>query len=690
MPTPPLAAPVPTSTADVLARARAASPDPYPDDVPRPGHVVWHHRDGDLARGMLRHLVAEGFATNRHVDYPDTAARPAGRVAFRFRAADDGPLVLATSTAPATARTLRRGEVVDVVVDAPDDGAAAVGVHDGSVPGTWTCRVAPPDPAPAPDPSDPGPAPDPGGPTPAPDPWQPTEQRRGGDVPAHAAGEGVVRVPLPAVAPGLHAAPAPGLGRVVVRAAARPVVVTGETVAEATASPAAGESRLDLDDRGDGTWATRHRLGFRYVSVRGVVPAGVHAELSVRAAPRRGAFVCADDRLTRVWASSALTLRSCLQGLLVDGIKRDRMPWAGDLAVNLAPIAYAFADAGVVRDSLRALGHPRTPYVNGIADYSLWWVVAHDLHHRYSGDAAFLAAQADAVHDLLRRLDAETDDRGLLRPRPGADAFVGTGGGAVFLDWGVRHDPGRDLVALQVLWCWALAAGGRVLAVAGHPGAATWTERAGRVRAALRATTGTDGTWRTHVDGDSAPDPYATMLAAHAGLVDGDLTDAAQRLVLGATFGTPFMAALALRALSGAHRVAAVGRIADRWGAMLDDGSATFWEELPGDGPTTTAMYGRPFGMSRCHGWASGPAAALPELVLGLRPTGPGWCTARADPRLGDLAWAAAVVPVPGGDLTVVASADGRVVAEVPAGHALELAGQVVVGPRRAELTLPA
>jgi hypothetical protein len=677
MPPTPAGAPVPATTAEVLALARASSPDPYPDDVPVPDDVVWHHRDGDLTRGMLRHLVADAFAANRHVDYPDTAARPAAAVTFRFRAAGDGVLVLSTS-GPATAagtalaatpRAVVRDEVLDVTVEAPAHGAAAVGVHDGSAAGTWTCRV--------------GPA----------GAWAPTEQRRGGTVPADAAGEGVLPVPLTAMAPGLYALPAPGLGRVVVHAAAEPAVVTGETIAEATADAALGESRFDVAARAPGRWASRHRLGFRYVSVRGVVPDAVHAELSVRATPRRGAFVCADDRLTRIWAAGALTLRSCLQGLLIDGVKRDRMPWAGDLAVNLAPLAYAFGDAAIARDSLRALGDPRTPHVNGIADYSLWWVVAHDLHHRHFGDARFLAAQADAVHALLRRLAAETGARGLLRPVPGAEPFAGAGagsGGAVFLDWGVRLEEGRDPVALQVLWCWALAAGGRLLARTGHPGAAGWTDLAGRVRAALRPAEAADGTWRTYVDGRSAPDPYATMLAAHAGLPGGDLTDAAQRLVLDGRFGTPFMAALALRALSGAYRPAAVRRIADRWGAMLDDGSPTFWEELPGDGPVSTAMYGRPFGMSRCHGWASGPAAALPELVLGLRPTSAGWRTAVAAPLLGDLAWAAAVVPVPGGDLSVVATADGRVRVDVPAGHALEVAGELVVGPRRAELGTPA
>jgi hypothetical protein len=666
---------VPATTADVLALARAAGPDPYPDAVPVPGDVVWHHRDGELALGMLRHLVAEGFAANRYVDYPATAARPAPRVTFRFRPAADGPLVLSTSgptttppggPAAGSATTLRvvRGADLEVTVEAPADGAAAVGVHAGSVPGTWDCRT---EPAPA---------------------WAATEQRRAGAVPAYAAGEGVLDVPLTAVAPGLYAAPAPGLGRVVVRAAAEPAVVTGETVAEATAAPEAGESRLDLDPRGDGTWVTRHRLGFRYVTVRGVEPDAVHAELSLRATPRRGAFVCSDDRLTRIWGAGALTLRSCLQGLLIDGIKRDRMPWAGDLAVSLAPLAYAFGDAGVVRDSLRALSRPRTPHVNGIADYSLWWVIAHDLHHRHSGDEAFLAAQAEVVHDLVLRLADETDARGLLRPVAGAETFVGAGagGGAVFLDWGVRLEAGRDPVALQVLWYWALGSAARVLALAGHPGAAGWTELAGRVRELLRP--GPDGTWRTYVDGDGAADPYATMLAVHAGLVDADLPDAAQRVVLDGAFGTPFMAALALRALTGEHRVAAVRRIADRWGAMLDDGSATFWEELPGDGPPGTAMYGRPYGMSRCHGWASGPAAALPELVLGLRPTAPGWRTAEAAPRLGDLAWAAAVVPVPGGDLMVAATTD-RVVVDVPAGHTLDVAGRRVVGPRRAELAVP-
>lgn len=677
MPRTPADAAAPATAADVLALARAASPDPYPDAVPVPADVVWHHADGELARGMLRHLVAEGYAANRHVDYPATADAPAPWATFRFRPAADGVLVLSTSGPTEPDGTVRaaaglrvvRGEDLEVTVAAPVDGAAAVGVHDGSAPGTWTCRT--------------GPA----------SAWAPTEQRRAGPVPAYAAGEGVLDVPLTEVAPGLFALPAPGLGRVVVRAASAPVVVTGETVAEASAGAEAGESRFDVDPRGDGTWASRHRLGFRYATVRGAAPGRVRAELSVRAAPRRGAFVCADDRLTRVWAASALTLRSCLQGLLVDGIKRDRMPWAGDLAVNLAPLAYAFGDAAVVRDSLRALSRPRTPHVNGIADYSLWWVIAHELHHRHAGDEAFLAAQAHAVHDLLDRLADETDARGLLRPVPGAEAFVGAGGGAggaVFLDWGVRLEAGRDPVALQVLWCWALGAAGRVLALADHPGAARWTERAGRVRALLRPAVRADGAWSTYVDGDSAPDPYATMLAAHAGLVDGDLPEAAQRAVLDARFGTPFMAALALRALTGEHRVAAVRRIADRWGAMLDDGSATFWEELPGDGPTSTAMYGRPFGMSRCHGWASGPAAALPELVLGLRPTAPGWRTAVAAPRLGDLAWAAAVVPVPGGDLMVTATADGRVVVEVPAGHALDVAGQVVVGPRRAELAIPA
>ncbi|MCQ6513043.1 hypothetical protein NPN18_25070, partial [Vibrio parahaemolyticus] len=62
------------------------------------------------------------------------------------------------------------------------------------------------------------------------------------------------------------------------------------------------------------------------------------------------------------------------------------MPWIGDHALGILTNAFAFADADIIRDTLTALGRPRHGYINGIADYSLWWVISHGLYQRYFDD----------------------------------------------------------------------------------------------------------------------------------------------------------------------------------------------------------------------------------------------------------------------------------------------------------------
>jgi hypothetical protein len=134
--------------------------------------------------------------------------------------------------------------------------------------------------------------------------------------------------------------------------------------------------------------------------------------------------------------------------------------------------------------------------------------------------------------------------------------------------------------------------------------------------------------------------------------------------------GTPFMTGFLLRALiEVGEPEAAVHRIHDLWGGMLDAGARSFWEEFGDDG-APYAMYERPFGKSLCHAWSSGPAALLPDAVLGLRPLADGWSRFTVAPRLGSLEWAEARVPAPAGDIVATAR-DGVVTVEVPAGATL-------------------
>jgi hypothetical protein len=151
--------------------------------------------------------------------------------------------------------------------------------------------------------------------------------------------------------------------------------------------------------------------------------------------------------------------------------------------------------------------------------------------------------------------------------------------------------------------------------------------------------------------------------------------------------GTPFMASFALRALLLAGETSsAVEGVRERWGAMLDAGAVTFWEEFASPGGDPLAMYGRPYGKSLCHAWAAGPAALLPEALLGIRPRSPGWRTLEVTPTLGDLPWAAAVVPIPDGDLVVSAAGDA-VTVDVPAGSTLVRHAERWSGPCRVSWT---
>lgn len=620
--------PDPPSVRDAtIARCRESGPDPFPD-IPvtdDDASATWHYPWGQFELARLCDLVRRGFEANRHVDYVDNFGVVVSEAEFRW-------------TAPSGARHVRvvtpPGVPPAIVLSGP---AAATGEVEVRVPG-----------------SD----------------WQLAASRPGAaGRPPHRATDPVVVV-RPTSSGGLLELPAPVLGRPVVTSSRRPRLTSGESRAEALAAREDDrETRHDLVRRPDGRWATRHLLGLRYLALGADDDVDVVVEARVHPVPRRGAFLCSDERLNQIWSTSAYTLRLCLQELVVDGIKRDRMPWMGDQALSTLTNAYAFADRQAAHDTIVALGQPRHGYVNGIADYSLWWVVACAFYVRHFDASDDVVRLAERVQDFLTEMSGHTQTDGVLRPAALPDQFVRH----VFLDWGVEIDIGRDLTALQVLWWWALQSGACVLAAAGRPEAAGWEERAVALRTVLaaRAWDGTTGAWRDYLD-DAGPGdmPYADFLSVAAGLVD-PVPESMRASLRGAQpVGTPFMAAFALRALGvSGERVEAVRRLRDLWGRMLDAGAMTFWEEF-GHGVDDLAMYGRPFGKSLCHAWSAGPLVLLPELVLGIRPIEDGWRVFEVGPALGDLSWARAVVPVPGGDIVVDAAPD-RTVVEVPPGTVL-------------------
>ncbi len=666
----------PADPESILARCPLRALD-VGDPDERPDRV-WLYPRAQFARGALRALVEGSRRAARHVSYPDNALPPSRRAEFIL----DGPCARLVSATGSVSVGDAGSAPVPLLLDGPIELRAGSRVRVDAAPGippaiaidirtaeqpTVRTRIL------------------------EDDAWYDADARIGGRVPPHLAGEPATRVELQRSGD-LHVAPHPVLGELLISAADAPRetgVITGETPEEARAPFDLGESQSPFVPLSPGVWISSNRLGFRYARVVDDAPNAVHVNAHVRRFDRRGAFTCSDHRLSRMWTAAATTLGLCMQSLVVDGLKRDRVPWMGDNAAAIWPNMYAFGDSTAVRDGVAALMRSTRGYANGIADYTLWGVISLGLGREAFADPAILDENMEDLVVVMRSLLSQCDDRGLLRTTADDSAFAHCGPDAVFLDWGAVPDPDRTSTAFQALWFWALTTARRLFSLPDwhdREDVARLEAQCANVEAALHRSlhaTGRDpnrAAWREYLDGESEVAPLPNTLAVLSGLSSADEASVLDVIETTST-GTPAMRAWALRALlAGGRRASALNMLERHWGPMLDTGTPTFWEELSEATETPTAMYGRPFGKSMCHGWSSGPADILPRLLLGVEPLNVGWTEFSVTPELGDLEWAACVVPTTFGPISVVADADGASV-DIPAGTALIDRGTRMSGP---------
>lgn len=392
----------------------------------------------------------------------------------------------------------------------------------------------------------------------------------------------------------------------------------------------------------------------------------VRAISLMRPMPRVGAFRSSDERLNRVWETAVRTVHLCCQDFLWDGIKRDRLVWMGDTHPETRAILAVFGAADVLRDSLdyaAATTPPETAWMNGMVNYTLWFLRnTHDWYF-YTGDAAYLKARRDYLVKTVEHVLAETF---------GEKAAFRTQG---FLDWPTQHNKPAVDAGTRGLVAVALDNAAALMDVVCEAGVAA------RCRAAAAKV-------RTE-----KPDPHGAKSAA-ALLALGGLRDAKEmyRDVLGrnghdgvSTFYGYYM----LEAMSAAGEGRrALDTVRDYWGAMLDMGATSFWEDfnvawtnnatrldaLPEAGKKDIhGDFGEfcypGYRHSLCHGWSAGPAAWCINRVLGLEALDAGCRTVRVKPFLGDLAWAEGALATPRGPVRVrhERRADGTIETKVEA-----------------------
>ncbi|MGC9347182.1 MAG: alpha-L-rhamnosidase C-terminal domain-containing protein [Anaerolineae bacterium] len=434
----------------------------------------------------------------------------------------------------------------------------------------------------------------------------------------------------------------------------------------------------------DGETFTTSPTGFRYVKVMGLGagPAGSgevvlepvvvqHIRYPVE---MRGAFACSDETLNAIWDASVRTAHLCMQTEIWDGIKRDQLPWTGDLYIEALVTYHVFGDANLARRTYAILGElgpaPPPPLeeqrypglqaiwrvpsgdINDIPTYTLWWLVGLADYVRYTGDLSLIRELRRELVATLDHVARRINDDGLWCAEDGWD-FVDWAPLDATARWQFTHFLAYQAIDLGVHLLLRIGASNHEQA---------WKELLDRMVAAARLAWRHNGLWQF----DSSH--HVPAMAIRSGVL---APEEAAELFAARLAPDPEMRMTFWHRYADLDAAAQVGEvqwgldyIRDHWGAAVEAGLDTLWETfdrawLADDDPHALTIVGSEYARyggyetSLCHGWSAGPVPWLHRAVLGVRPAKDGSAEVTFAPALGDLAWAKGTVPTPLGDVHV-------------------------------------
>ena len=136
------------------------------------------------------------------------------------------------------------------------------------------------------------------------------------------------------------------------------------------------------------------------------------------------------------------------------------------------------------------------------------------------------------------------------------------------------------------------------------------------------------------------------------------------------------------------HVAEALTVIRKMWRDNVEADCDTIWEFHTGHQQVPEAMPSH----SRCHAFSCAPLYFMQSVILGVRPTKPGFSEFSLAPRAGDLTVAKGAIPTPHGLINVAwhrcAPGKLKVVVDVPASTRAVIPSGAVHGPGRHELEL--
>ncbi len=476
---------------------------------------------------------------------------------------------------------------------------------------------------------------------------------------------------------------------------------------------------------------TQIRGGFRYLTLYLSSPGTIDitkVRVDITAAPNQanlrdyaGSFLSSSNTLNKLWYSGAYTVQldtaaantlkswpytygetdhadaempgtTPSETVILDGAKRDRDVWEGDLSVEGPVTALTTGDLVAWRNSLEAMGAQQVasgyvpaeglvgPHNLGeefnYGTYVLWFVHNVYQYWLYTGDSSFLAQELPRATAAEAYVAKQVDGTGLLTfantgiRGTGPNADPGNGACGTFAYYICGH-----LTYINALYALTLKEMAQLATAAGQASAAkSYATQAASLTATINATL-----WNAKVGAYELSPSHANVfpedaqaMAVLAGVASP--SQAAQALSYlrqntWETFGSeltsptgssgglppgyePLAQGYELLARYAASTSAIDNALGEQlmnrgWTHMLDASygpQSTFWEKENQEGLPGIAQF-----TSLAHGWAAMPTVALTTEVLGVQPTSGGFATYTAEPHPGTLTWAKGTVPTPHG-----------------------------------------
>ena len=463
-------------------------------------------------------------------------------------------------------------------------------------------------------------------------------------------------------------------------------IVFGESVTEAMSSIGGESNALNDHSTRDMTVETcgmstmRYgNTGFRFVKIEAIDKpiyiGGVKGVLEYKDIEYKGSFRCNDERLNTIFDTAAYTVHLNMQDYIWDGIKRDRLVWIGDMHPEMSTICSVFGYDECVERSLDFTRdcYPITDEIEKnnpnkiwmvFPSYTCWWIKIHRDWYYQNGNLDYLMEQKDYMYKACNKLAEKVHDDGTLHFCNDTDQY--------FTDWSSNETPYME-AGFRGCFILAMEAAAEIFDIYGD---GDMSKKCSTTAQNLKKIV-------PQYEGNK----QTCAMTALSGLCDAqEINEIISKDLLKGL--STFYGYYVLHALAKAGNTqGAIDAMRNYWGAMLDLGATTFWEdfdidwienaaridEIVPEGKTDVhAAYGKfcyqKLRHSLCHGWASGPAPFMTQHILGVKVAEPGCAKLIIEPHLGDLEWAKGTYPTPHGVVEIEHNlVDGKIETKVNA-----------------------